>query len=210
MKCKEWRWTKTRSWCWQSWLHVFNSDMFSVSWSSEILTYQSNMICQFSVLSVLCVIDAAMRLWLLLHNDMIEEQSLSCISVYLSLFTHYRWFNELVHQMVSFLSLLVFVEHLFINYQDDAAFSKASLCNLSSFHCLVISILESCIDSFPHSQVSRCWDQCVWRMFCQKWPVIVQIEDKTMIMIRTKSNIDEVVGWWLMNSLLNDAVEHIS
>jgi hypothetical protein len=31
-----------------------------------------------------------------------------------------------------------------------------------------------------------------------------------VIMIRTKSNVDEVVGWWLTNSLLNDAVEHIS
>jgi len=110
---------------------------------------------RFLVLSVLCVIDAAMRLWLL-HNDMIEKQSLFYISVYLSLFTHYRWFSELVHQIVSFLSLLVFAEHLSINYQDDAAFSKASLCNLFSFHCLVISILESCIDSFPHSQVLRC------------------------------------------------------
>jgi len=126
---------------------------------------------KFSALSVLYVVDAAMRLWLL-HNNMIEKQSLSCISVHLSLFTCYRWFNELVHQMVSFLSLLIFAEHLFINYQDDAAFSKASLCNLSSFHCLMILILKSCIDPFPHSQVSRCWDQCVWRIFCQKWPEI--------------------------------------
>ena len=110
---------------------------------------------RFSVLSVLCVIDVTMRLWLLCDN-MIEKQSLSCISVYLSLFTHYRWFSELVHQMISFLSLLVFVEHLFINYQDDAAFSKAFLCNLPSFHCLVISILESCIGSFSCSWVSRC------------------------------------------------------
>jgi len=124
---------------------------------------------RFSALSVLCVIDAVMRLWLLCNN-MIEKQSLSCISVYLSLFTCYRWFSELVHQMISFLSLLVFIKHLFINYQDDAAFSKAFLCNLSSFCCLVILILKLCIGPFSHSWVSRCWDQCVWRMFCQKRP----------------------------------------
>jgi hypothetical protein len=170
MKCKEQRWIKDKiTMCWQKLTSCFRTLICSVSHDPQRFWHiRAIWFVRFSALSVLCVIDVTMRLWLL-HNDMIEKQSLSCISVYLSLFTHYRWFSELVHQMVSFLSLLVFVEHLFINYQDDAAFSKASLCNLSSFHCLVISILESCID-FSHSQVSRCWDQCVWRMFCQKRP----------------------------------------
>jgi hypothetical protein len=91
--------------------------------------------------------------------------------------------------MVSFLSLLVFVEHLFINYQDDAAFSKASLCNLSSFHCLVISILESCIDSFLTHKFQdveiNVSEECFVRSGLKL--VIVQIEDKTMIMIEQRA-----------------------
>ncbi len=137
---------------------MFQTLICSVSHDSQRFRHiRAIWFIRFSALSVLCVIDVTMRLWLLCNN-MIEKQSLSCISVYLSLFTHYRWFSELIYQMVSFLSLSVFAEHLFINYQDDAAFSKAFLCNLSSFCCLVIQILKSCIGSFSHSQVSRCWD----------------------------------------------------
>jgi hypothetical protein len=98
--------------------------------------------------------------------------------------------------MVSFLSLLIFAEHLFINYQDDAAFSKASLCNLSSFHCLMILILNHVLTLFLTHKFQDVEINVSEEYFVRSGLkfVIVQIEDKTVIMIRTKSNVDEVVG----------------